>query len=694
MLSQKNVLTLACCLALLIASAFYILFCAAGDGIPASPEPDQTIYLQYARNIALGQPYVFSAGDAPSTGSTTHLYPFILAAFYKLGAADDALFTASFALNSLIYLAIGLLCWLAAKKLYPKIATLVLFTALVSGHTVAAVFSQTDVGFFALLALAAITATLYDKKWLMLAMIILCAVTRPEGAIFSMAYLATGTAGLAFGGKFETAPGSKSQSKWFLVCAFAGLAAFASTLLINHLLTGHTMFMSVANKGYFKQYPFFGAIEQTLFDLMSLLKGFLFGLPNSGGRQFYHVPLVAGFLGIAGILLYPRKDKKIRLCEFWILLCIAGSLATVAASSWQGISYDRYLAWVFPVWTWYILIGAFQLNLRQNSRFFLPVCCTLIIGYQLISLTFVFSHKFSTTTSLNQQKNFAKKIDKLLPPEARLGSMVGGSGILYYIPEHKLYNLLGILSPDFFDADFSNDPARIIDRLKHRPELRFEYWLGYSKREIARKWAQPLMGNAILIDTDTALSNPRALAVYPAKWEALDGGETPVLIGEQLKGLQLIDSLDIGYCPHERAHSYTEYSRLKNTIINLCTKYAKLDDKPYSEVGRIIMGSESFTIHNTIPGKPVRMVLRSSRSAAGKCFVGRQTSSIEHLEMNNPLTLGIYIDDVAAAWPTVSIPNAEFQEVVLDIPAAFVTGTELDVEIAGDHISYAYWFYQ
>ena len=67
MSSQKNALTLACCLALLVASTFYILFCSAGDGIPSSPEPDQTIYLQYARNIALGQPYVFSAGDAPST---------------------------------------------------------------------------------------------------------------------------------------------------------------------------------------------------------------------------------------------------------------------------------------------------------------------------------------------------------------------------------------------------------------------------------------------------------------------------------------------------------------------------------------------------------------------------------------------------------------------------------------------------
>ncbi len=693
-MTSKNIPTLACCLAVLIASAFYLLFCAAGDGVPASPEPDQTIYLQYARNIALGQPYVFSPGDAPSTGSTTHLYPFILAACYKLGATNDALFTASFVLNSFFYIAIAFLGWIAAKKLYQKIATLVLFTALISGHTVAAVFSQTDIGFFTMLAMAAIAATLHGRKWWMLALIVLCAISRPEGAVFSIAYLATGAAGLIFGEKFKDAPGTKSQSKWFLLCAFAGLTAFAATLFANNLLTGHTMFMSVANKGYFKQYPLGGAIEQTLFDLMALLKGFLFGLSDNSGRQFFHVPLIAGFLGMAGILLHPRVDKKIRLCELWILLCAAGSLATVASSQWQGLSNDRYLAWIFPIWTWYILIGAFQLNKRQSSRFFLPVCCTLIIGYQLVSLTFVFSQKYTVASYLNRQKTFAEKMGEQLPPRARLGSAHGGIGVLYYAPQLKIYNLLGILSPDFFDADYSNEPLRLIDRLKHRPDLRFEYWLGNSNPKSSGKWAQPLMGDAIMMDTDTAVGDPRALAVYSANWNAIEGGNVPVLIEKQLDGLQLIDAIDIGYCPDERTHGYHVDLRLKNTVFPLCHKHAKLAGKDYSEVGRIVMGSESFTIQNITPGKPVRLVLRTSRSASGQCFVGRQVSSIKNLEMNDTIVLDVLVDGEEVASPALSIAGDGFQEVILEIPAEFVNARELNVKIAGDHISYAYWFYQ
>ncbi len=693
-MAPKNIPILACCLAVLIASAFYLLFCAAGGGVPASPEPDQTIYLQYARNIALGHPYVFSLGDAPSTGSTTHLYPFILAACYKLGATNDALFTASFILNSLFYIAIALLGWLAAKKLYPNIATLVLFTALISGHTVAAVFSQTDIGFFTMLAMAAIAATLYNRKWWMLALIVLCALTRPEGAIFSIAYLATGAAGLLFGERLKDAPGTRSQSQWFLVCAGAGLAAFAATLLLNNLLTGHTMFMSVANKGYFKLYPLGGAIEQTLFDLMALLKGFLFGVQNNGGRQFFHVPLVAGFLGFAGILLHSRVDKKIRLCEFWILLCAAGSLATVASSQWQGLSNDRYLAWIFPIWTWYILIGAFQLNQRQHSRFFLPVCGTLIIGYQLVSLSFVFSQKYTVTTYLNRQKEFAKTMDKQLPPGATLGSAHGGIGVLYYAPRLKIYNLLGILSPDFFDADYSNEPLRVIDRLKHRPDLRFDYWLGSSNPKGSGKWAQPFMGKTVLMDSDTAIGDPRALAVYAAEWNTIEGGNTPVLLAKQLNGLQRIDAMDIGYCPDERAHDYHVDLRLKNTTIPLCHFHAKLGEKDYSEVGRIVMGSESFTIQNATPGKPVHMVLRTSRSAAGHCFVGRQASSIKNLEMNDTIVLDVLVNGAKVSTPALSIAGVGFREVMMEIPAAAVSSHELNVQIAGDHISYAYWFYQ
>ena len=36
----------------------------------------------------------------------------------------------------------------------------------------------------------------------------------------------------------------------------------------------------------------------------------------------------------------------------------------------------------------------------------------------------------------------------------------------------------------------------------------------------------------------------------------------------------------------------------------------------------------------------------------------------------------------------------EFNEIILDVPKEYINTASPHVKIAGDHISYAYWFYQ
>ena len=80
------------------------------------PTSDSLLYCQSARQIAEGQPFRFTPGEAPSTGCTSHLYPFILAIPYLLGAHGPSLLTAGFILNAAFYLTF-LCCWiLSAKK--------------------------------------------------------------------------------------------------------------------------------------------------------------------------------------------------------------------------------------------------------------------------------------------------------------------------------------------------------------------------------------------------------------------------------------------------------------------------------------------------------------------------------------------------------------------------------------------------
>ena len=68
---------------------------AAGGGGMSLPLDDSFIYLQYAKAIAEGHPFVYTPGNAPTTGSTSLLYPLLLVPPHWFGASP------SFAIASL-----------------------------------------------------------------------------------------------------------------------------------------------------------------------------------------------------------------------------------------------------------------------------------------------------------------------------------------------------------------------------------------------------------------------------------------------------------------------------------------------------------------------------------------------------------------------------------------------------------------
>jgi hypothetical protein len=93
-----------------VAAYYFVATWASPNQYVAVPQSETLLYCQSARQIADGMPFVFTPGDKPSTGCSSHLYPFLLAALYKTGATGEALFTAGFVLNALFYL-VFLACW-------------------------------------------------------------------------------------------------------------------------------------------------------------------------------------------------------------------------------------------------------------------------------------------------------------------------------------------------------------------------------------------------------------------------------------------------------------------------------------------------------------------------------------------------------------------------------------------------------
>lgn len=693
MKKSHSPIALTICIAIFVISIFYILVTLATDGHPALLEPDQSIYLQYAKNIAQGQPYVFSPGDAPSTGSTTHLYPYILALFYKLGATGDAFLNASFLFNAFCYCGVGLLLWSIAKKMAPALALPAALLTLISGHTVSATLHQTDMGFYSLLALAVFSSLLNRRFWSTLILTVICALSRPEGAIFSVAFFSTGVCSF-LKNRVQPNPETCSKTLHYFAYALAGLMAFATTLWINYQLTGHVQFMSVMNKGYSTLYTTSGALLHTLSDLVSMLKGIILGLPDveHNYRQFYFLPLIGGALSLTGLLLYTRKSETVRYAELWLLFCVGAIFTTIAGSEYQGTSYDRYLAWLLPLWFLYALIGIQELAQRISAPYFRPILLTLLFGYQLVTLVFFLSTSYSSAIELELRRQFAKTVQKEIPTNHRMGSMIG-SCFSFHLPEHKEYNLSGITSPDFFAARHDRQPLRIIEKLKHNPELRYEYWLVHKGFQAQNPWAEPFIGNLKLADSDAALTGINIRELYHTDWNALDGGELPTLIIPPADS-RLIDQLDVGYQLHEKEHSYKTITRLKNLKLPLCSLAEELNGAKYAEVGRIIIGEESFSLLNLTPNQPATVVMRTARKATGKSICGTRVSTLENFELNHTLHLRLFVDDQELPDPVFKLRDEGFSEVSFEIPARYITTPSPRLRLIGDHISLAYWFYQ
>src|SRR6187401_3476688 len=77
--------TLFCILAGLIFLAYTLTSLTVGRGLFVMPLDDVYIHFQYAKQMALGQPYIYNPGLPPTSGATSFLYPYMLAVGYLLG---------------------------------------------------------------------------------------------------------------------------------------------------------------------------------------------------------------------------------------------------------------------------------------------------------------------------------------------------------------------------------------------------------------------------------------------------------------------------------------------------------------------------------------------------------------------------------------------------------------------------------
>lgn len=658
--------------------AYYFVGSMASQGnYVAMPQPDTVLYCQAARQITLGEPFIFTPGDKPSTGTTSHLYPFLLAIPYALGATGDNLLTAGFALNAVFYL-IFLACWaviatrLCQTPLSRGVACLLLA---LNGQAAIGALGQTDTGLFMAVSAGLFATFLAGRTKTFACLLVLAPWCRPEGSALAMLFPIMLIARRVFWRE------SSSRAEW--ATAAAGVLSLIGVPLFNVWLTGTAQFHSIVYKGYFKQYEFLSAVFLSAKDAIRMLREFFLGTPEAPPREFFFLPLFGAIFGWVGLWrrnwLKPGAWK-----ELWWLLAVLAALGAVATSGWQNTNLDRYLAWVFPIWLLYAAEGATWLtrHIRIASRFAsLPLW--VLIGYQSITAFWMLSCYDFNSQATNQEYEAFKTLNTLLPKKASVGSFVAPA---YTFPDRRLMHFCGIYSPDFLIAE--TDVVTNLEKVKHEQGLRFDYWL--LDPTIAA-WLGQKTNVFLKAKTPVTLDS---VFIAKADWTALNLSLNPLEPSSSQSGWREIDRIDIGYIKDEKRCNYSEFSRFYRALYYPFLMTGQSGTNMVADVGRAILGSESLTLRVT-PHQPLRVIMRTTPTMAIRLRNGASLGSYT-FSFNSPLKLRVHIDDKEAGYYEIPINEKvdTFSEIVFTLPAEAITQPNPRMTIFGDHASFAFWFYQ
>ena len=676
---RKKITLLMLCIGIVQIAGYYLAgMLASPDGTMAVPQPDTLLYCQAARRIAEGHPFSFSAGTAMSTGTTSVLYPFMLAIPYRLGATGDALFMAGFWLNALFYLVFlygwGQALWLWLEHPLSRFAGLMLLA--ISGQPAFCAMAQSDIGCW--MAVSAILAwgLAMDKPSIYGPMLILAPWIRPEGMICVIAFGVVLAGFRLFRSRREES--SPQRTAWAILV----LAALSATgvFMLNYAIAGHAQFSSVANKGYFKSLPFSEATIQTANDLLKIVNSYLFGLATSSPRNFMLPAFLSAVFIWLGILAHPWRHRRMR--SFYILLLAAsGGILTVAQSGWQGTNFDRYLVWVLPLLTMFFAEGLTAFTAKHIKSFpgtLVPAAvCTIFFA----GMAFVSACQFNFGASMSDRhRQFGNEIDAAIPPSASIASL-GASGIAYKLGQRPFHNLSGIYSPQFFAK---TTPA-VFEIIKHMDKPPFDYWILSPEMStiVPSAYRTSCYGENIL-------TGPDGYEVRKADWSAFNHARTPH--AQIPQGKRLICRMDVGHEADETAAGYETIDRYGRPAEEPFVIIDNLDGKPAVDAARILVGGDSMTLPLQ-PGKDVTVVMRTypKHTLSHRRSTGSFSSEYTFA---NPIRLNVTIDSDKLDPVAVTFSTNGFSDVSFNLPGSAIRQTPCKLSLLGDHIAAGYWFYQ
>lgn len=641
------------------------------------PLDDSYIYLTYAKQFGRAQPFTYFPGGGYSAGSTSVLWPMMLAPFWTLGARGHALVWVSYLMCSALYVVVALGVWRFTRALAGNVAALV-----AAGITLA-------IAPFAWCALSGMEVAFASA--LLLAMLLLLAQSSREGPpsvrlglVMAAASLARPEAMLIVFAVCGVCAVQRWRTPQAAAWWLAPLAAPIAWLTANKLLAGHFM----PNTGVAKSHFYLPGFDWTYWGttVASQTGRMLKALFWDGSSPLVWPKLVA-LLVIAGavrVVRWARREKRPLVGALVIGAPFAMMLAVIASSGQWDFQRFRYIAPAFPLLAILAGIGA-----TPPERYWVPATAGIaLVGALFAWLAWrpmrtdmlVFAQGAMDTNT--QVVRIGHYVHERLPDAS---VMFHDAGAIAYYGDGRVYDMLGLVTNDQADVA-NNGPGSRFELLESLPPAQrpthFAYypsWMGqgdFFGEVLLHTFWKPAIAKERLVGGDD-------MQVIVASWDHAHTAERPL---NDHTGWALVDRIDVADVASEHAHGW--HGELgRRHFRDPTARWSFVERETTSGLlidgGRTIRGgSERFTVH-VDPKKPTRIAFRTG---------GKRDAPYQEA-ITKPVTLKLFAGKRQLGALTVTPPSGAFTELTFNLQPHALREAEVEVrtEASGPYRVF-HWF--
>ena len=650
-----------------------------------APLDDVYIHLQYGRQLGAGHFFQFNSGDDVSAGASSMLYAFILGAAYAAGLHGSLLhaFAVVFGI-SCFSAGAAMTCLLGTRLIARAVGVWSGVLVAVSGALVWGAASGMEVGLVMLLITGLVLSFVAEQPAARFRhtplVAALLALARPEGLVFATAL----TGAVLWTLWTHRRPTRTITMLRRAAYSLLPLAVGAAQLLFYRLATGTTSANGIQSKSLLYDRPVFylGEFLDRATDTLRGLLGTFLGF-TSQDFTFPGALLIAA-VG-AGCSLLHRPLRPLLTA---VLAGLAGTVLSLSTLNTARFHELRYFQPFLPVFTLLLVAGvhglARLLNRARARRLALHGGLTTVLAFSLVAVP-MWGVRYARAGAAirDSDVSYAAWIRGNLPADAVVA--VKDVGAVAYLSDHRIVDLLGLGTNGFAEAS-NNGIGSLYEVLRHLPAAqRPGYFATYDTgpgptmaplRDIG-VLEQPAVATFDVrtpADLRDSLVVPfRQFTIAHADWSLTDAADTPPVPGEPR------DYLNVAYLDDEQAHDYTYLPA--QTGMQPWSVIAR--DHDVIDSGRTILGGESFTSHNLIPGRAATLTARAG--------------------IRGVPDMHVLIDGRPAGTWTRTAADGPWQDYTFSIPAELITASDVRIDIRQprpllnpypDYTSYAYWLTQ